>query len=432
MDILFSIINESWSLTLKMAPYLLLGFIAAGLLHVFVPIDIFGRYLGNESTSSVFKASLLGVPIPLCSCGVLPVAASIRKAGASRSAILSFLITTPVTGVDSLLATWALLGWTFTLFRLFTSIIIGFVAGFIMIFFEKKDHNKIINEMDTSFNDSGCCNDKGFSTDNSAKGAESIILIKIKEVIHYAFYELPVSFSGSLFLGLILAGIISFLLPPEMMKMHFGVGILGIAVATLIAIPLYVCSTGSIPIAAALIVSGFSPGAALAFLIAGPATNTIAILTVKKILGKRAILIYIITIFMGGFGFGLLLDFFKIEWLTVSITDHLDHGHSLFEIICATILLALIIPLYIRDRYMNFFSKSKRDESMNSIILSSPNISCQHCAGNIKKTLSQFNEIEDIEIDINTKRVTITLKEDIDNDEILSAMEHAGYTSIIK
>ena len=135
---------------------------------------------------------------------------------------------------------------------------------------------------------------------------------------------------------------------------------------------------------------------------------------------------------MGGFGFGLLLDFFKIEWLTVSITDHLDHGHSLFEIICATILLALIIPLYIRDRYMNFFSKSKRDESMNSIILSSPNISCQHCAGNIKKTLSQFNEIEDIEIDINTKRVTITLKEDIDNDEILSAMEHAGYTSIIK
>ncbi len=135
MEIIINILNESWSLTVEMAPYLLLGFLVAGLLHVFIPIEMIGRHLGKESISSVVKASLTGIPIPLCSCGVLPVAASIRKSGAGRASTLSFLITTPVTGIDSLMATYALLGWVFTVARIITAAVIGLISGIAFIFF---------------------------------------------------------------------------------------------------------------------------------------------------------------------------------------------------------------------------------------------------------------------------------------------------------
>ncbi len=434
MNTLFSIFYQAWSLTIEMAPYLLLGFLAAGFLHVFIPIDIIGRHLGRESVPSVFKASLFGVPIPLCSCGVLPVAASIRKSGASKSATLSFLITTPVTGVDSLMATWALLGWAFTIIRLITSIIIGFVSGFIMIFIFKMNNNQAVDDIDDSCDVSSCCGSECAPKDAATKSTETKFIANLKKALHYAFVELPGSFSGSLLFGLILAGIISYLLPPELVKQHLGAGILGIITATLIAIPLYVCSTGSIPIAAAMIATGFSPGAALAFLIAGPATNTIAILTIKKLLGKMAIFVYISTIFIGAIGFGLILDFFNIQWLAVSIMSHMDHGYSLFKIICAVILLAIILPLYVKEKRDKYFNKIEidGDESINSMILSTPDISCNHCVNTVKKTLSQFSEIDNVAVDVNSKKVSITLNGDIDKEKILSAMKEAGYPSLME
>ena len=434
MNIIFSIVNEAWLLTLEMAPYLLLGFLAAGFLHVFIPIDLIGRHLGKESVPSVFKASLFGLPIPLCSCGVLPVAASIRKSGASRSSTLSFLITTPVTGVDSLMATWALLGWVFTAARLVVSIIIGFFSGFIMTFIFKNTDNNNIGEFNSSCNSTECCSSEETLKIDSSEFASNKFWLNIKEIFHYAFIELPASFSGSLLLGLILAGIISFLLPPELIKQYFGPGILGIIVATIIAVPLYVCSTGSIPIAAAMITTGFSPGAALAFLIAGPATNTVAFMTVKKLLGNRAMFVYLFSIFIGAIGFGLLFDLFNIKWQAISIVDHKHQEISIIKLVCAFVLLSNILILYFRDIYLKYTGRININEvnTMNTLILSSPDISCQHCAGTIKKTLSQFSEIEDVKVDVNSKNVSITLKEDINKQKILSSLEQAGYPSVIK
>ncbi|MCU0821793.1 MAG: SO_0444 family Cu/Zn efflux transporter [Spirochaetes bacterium] len=439
MEIILNILKESWLLTIEMAPYLMFGFLVAGILHVFIPIEMIGKHLGRESISSVIKASLIGIPIPLCSCGVLPVAAGIRKSGASRSSTLSFLITTPVTGIDSLMATYALLGWIFFIVRIITAAFIGFVSGFAVILFSKNNGSAKINGLSTLPIADNCC-DSACSVPgtNSAvpQTVKTTLLNRLKESLHYSFIELPASFSGSLLFGLILAGIITYILPPEIIKQYFGPGFLGVLVAALVGIPLYVCSTGSIPIAAAMIASGFSPGAALSFLIAGPATNTVAILTVRKILGNKETLIYLVSIFIGAIGFGLLFDQFNINMGGVIIPGHEHHHISLFKIISGIILLLIIVSHFLKNKYNKYFNKIRTEGAadMNTMIISSPDISCNHCANTIKKTLQKFGEIEDIKVDVNSKNVSVTVKDGamLDKNKILSALEDAGYPSTIK
>lgn len=441
MDIFFSILKEAWILTLEMAPYLLIGFFAAGILHVFIPLEIFSRHLGRENASSVVKASLFGIPIPLCSCGVLPVAAGLRRSGAGRSSTLSFLITTPVTGVDSIMATWALFGWIFTIARVLASVVIGFFSGLLMILFSRSENSQT-GEIDNS---GDACKDT-FCTDNACGVQTSMdtaisarnesFTRRVKEVFHYAFIELPASFSGSLLFGLILAGIIAYFLPPELINQYFGSNIVGIIVAILIAIPLYVCATGSIPIAAAMIASGFTPGAALSFLIAGPATNTVAVLTVKKILGNRATVIYLVSIFLGAIGFGVLLDQFNFNWKAIETIDHAHHETSIIKLLSAIILMTIIGILFMKEKYMKYFKKTQAAVTGydNAIVLSSPDISCMHCARTIKETLSGLEEIREVAVDVNTKTIRVEPQEGAspDLDKILLALKEAGYPSKIK
>ncbi len=436
MDILLAILLESWKLTIEMAPYLLLGFLAAGFLHVFIPIDMVGRHLGKESVSSILKAAIFGIPIPLCSCGVLPVAASLRKNGASKSSTLAFLITTPVTGVDSLMATYALLGWVFTIARLITALVIGFMTGFIMSLLSRKDTTIATKDFADDCKDSCCSAENTLIQSNNSSDSRMVqrVYSNAKKIGHYAFIELPESFAGSLLFGLLLAGAIAYFLPPELIKANIGSGLLGIAVATLIAIPLYVCATGSIPIAAAMIVSGFSPGAALAFLIAGPATNSVAMLTVKDILGKKALVIYILLIFIGAIGFGMLLDNLNLSFQSMQLQQHAHHSTSLFKLITAIILAGLLIVLYIRSKYIKHTNKIdvKDDTSPDSILLATPGFFCKNCANHIYTDLNKLSEVADVKVDIQNKLVSITLKKNISNKKILDTMESAGYPSEIK
>ena len=180
---------------------------------------------------------------------------------------------------------------------------------------------------------------------------------KIFETMHYAFVELPSSFSGSLLLGLILGGLITVLVPAQTVNQYLGSGILSIMVATLIAIPMYVCATGSIPIAVAMIAAGFSPGAALAFLIAGPATNTVSVVTVKNLLGKKHMYVYLAVIFIGAISSGLLLDIFNLEFQVVKISHAHTEGASLFQQISAVFLLLNILILFTRNLYKKFQKK---------------------------------------------------------------------------
>ena len=341
VQIFQSIFIQAWILTAEMAPYLLLGFLVAGFLHIFVPVSWVVKHLGGNSVKAVFKASLLGIPLPLCSCGVLPVAVSLRKAGSGTAPSLSFLITTPVTGVDSLMATWALMGGVFTILRLVVSLIIGLFTGLVMV---------IINQISPTDNlpDNQEVISANFQTNSSAATFGQ----KIKQVFLYGLVELPASIAGSILIGLLLGGVIAALLPPDLVGKYLGAGFWGLVVSVIVAIPLYVCATGSIPIAMAMMVSGFSPGAALAFLIAGPATNTVAITTVKSILGVKALWVYLLLIFAGALGFGTMADIILPADLIISLNAHSPHWQelSVLKILSGLVLLALLFYFIIKEK----------------------------------------------------------------------------------
>lgn len=422
-DFIISLFSEAWKLAVEMAPYLFLGFAVAGILHVFLPVSLVSKHLGGESKIAVLKSSFLGIPLPLCSCGVLPVAASLRKAGAGRAPTLSFLITTPVTGVDSLLATWALLGGIFTLVRLFVSIVIGVATGFVMSAIGKKEDDK---QKDDPADANDICEIKPVRSPAGFFG-------KFKTALNYGFVELPSAIAGSILTGLLLGGVISVAVPPEAIQENFGTGIFGILVAVAFAIPLYVCATGSIPIAAVMVMKGFSPGAALAFLIAGPATNAVAFTTVKKILGTKPLVIYLASIFVGSLGFGMLFDILMPETLVLSeFTHHHRDGvcFSLFQLLSGGALVALLLLLYIRESGIIaklFKPKTGEIDMGKSLNLSVPDMTCQHCKATVTTALKSIAGVKSVSVDLSAKKVSVELEADVSPSQIISSLANAGY-----
>ena len=289
MQFLFDFLSGTWSLVAEMAPYLLFGFAVAGLLHILVRREFVEHWLGRPGIRGVISASVVGVPMPLCSCSVIPVAASMRKSGATRGATASFLSSTPQTGVDSIVATYALLGGLFTAVRVGVAFICGIVAGYLIERFcgpSTKDNSdsprdNSTQESEQARSEESCCSSNPPENRN------------FPEAIRYGFVDLPADLGKALIVGLLLAGLITALLPADLLSGSFSSGIMAFVLATLISVPLYVCATASIPMAFALIAAGLSPGAALVFLIAGPATNTATIATVWKMLGHRATGIYL-------------------------------------------------------------------------------------------------------------------------------------------
>ena len=249
----------------EMSPYLLLGFLIAGILHVFIPKKFYHRYLSNNNRLSILWAALLGIPLPLCSCGVIPTAIGLKNEHASKGAVASFLIATPQTGIDSILATYSLMGLGFAIVRPAVALITGICGGMLVNRFVPKEND------DTTI----------INNNTKEKGN------RLWRVFRYAYFEMIQDIGLRLLIGLIIAALINVAIPDEFF-LHFGsYPLLQMIVILIIAVPMYVCSTGSIPIAAALVMKGLSPGAALVMLIAGPAVNIASILVVRKSLGSR-------------------------------------------------------------------------------------------------------------------------------------------------
>lgn len=264
-----------------MSPYLLFGFLFAGLLHVFVSLDWIAKHLGKGNFMSVLKAVVLGIPLPLCSCGVIPSAMALKKKGASRGAVVSFLIATPITGVDSIFATVSLLGIFFAIARVISAGLTAFIAGILTnIFVPGHGVREVPVKIDCKDCSVGVC-------ERHRKKS------KLAELIHYAFVELLSDVWKWFVLGIIIAGAISYLIPTEFVEKYLGNTWISMFLMMLIGIPMYVCSTGSIPIAAALMMKGMSPGAGLVFLLAGPATNAVTVTVVAKELGLIATILYV-------------------------------------------------------------------------------------------------------------------------------------------
>lgn len=310
-----SLTNNTWQLIAEMASYLLFGFAVAGCLHILIRPEHVRKLLGKPGLGGVIKACLVGVPMPLCSCSVIPVAASLHKSGASRGATASFLSSTPQTGVDSIFATYALMGGAFTIVRVIVAFISGIASGLLVDLFAKEtttlntDTPSSPNEAQNSSNiqqlqpsvplnvasmKSLTFNDFNLTPKPASKECcVNPTQPSLTKAIHYGFITLPADLATALLFGLVLGGLITTVMPGDLLSGTFSSGPLAFLLATLISLPLYICATASIPLAYALIAAGLSPGAALILLIVGPASNTATVVAVWKMLGRRATLIYI-------------------------------------------------------------------------------------------------------------------------------------------
>jgi len=341
-------LNSLWQLSTSMAQYILFGLMFAGILHELIPDAIVTKHLGNSNIVSVIKATLFGAPLPVCSCGVIPLANSIDKSGASKGATLSFLISTPITGVDSIMATYGIFGWIFTLYRIISSATIAIIAGILANVFDKKVPSSFTTKESTFVDEKSCCNQNNCCENKIIKKRFSIM-----NALKYSFIVLLSDIAKPLFFGLILGATIASIIPAslgEILKAHYW---LSYVIAILIGIPMYVCATASLPIAAALMLSGVSAGAAFAFLTAGPATNTITIAVVKKMLGNRSLFIYLGSIAVGSLLFGLGMDYiFDINDINPASLVHLHEDAGIIDIASAVVLWCFILYFIIAPYFI--------------------------------------------------------------------------------
>jgi hypothetical protein len=305
MSFALEIFTESWELLQEASIYILFGIVVGGLLRVLLNPMTVAQHLGKGRFTSVFKAALLGIPIPVCSCGVLPVAASLKKQGANNGAVTAFLISTPESGVDSIALTYALLDPIMTIARPATAFLSAAVAGLTENLFNLKRDAKS-SAPDLSCPVDNCCD--GVDCPPEEHGRHHSLTEKLKFGMEYAFGELWGDLALWFFIGLLLAGAITSLIPADLMTMYLGGGLVAMLIMLAAGIPLFICATASTPIAAALILKGVSPGAALVFLLTGPATNIASLAVVVAILGRRATVIYLTAIAGVAVTCGLALD----------------------------------------------------------------------------------------------------------------------------
>ena len=339
MQEVFALINE-------MSPYLLLGFLLAGLMHAFIPGMVYSRYLSGHGFRSVLYGALFGIPLPLCSCGVIPTAMSLRKEGASKGATVSFLIATPETGVDSIIATYSLLGLPFALIRPIAACCNALLGGMMANKFDDpKPHHEEQSPSPKERSDeettSCCCHHHHHHEDHSS-------LLKLKEALNFGFVEMMSDIGKWLVIGLVIAGLITVFVPDSFFTVFSGNTPMSMLLVLCIAIPMYICATGSIPIAVALMLKGLTPGAALVLLMAGPACNMASILVINKVLGRKTMTVYLLSIITMAIGWGCFVDYcLPAEWFSLPTTlAGTESGQtpevSLFSLSC-TIVLALLL-----------------------------------------------------------------------------------------
>lgn len=303
-------IVEIWRVIEEASFFMLFGFLVAGALHYWVPARRVYQLLGKRKFSSILLASLIGIPLPLCSCSVIPTAVALRRRGATKGATVAFLISTPETGVDSISLTYALIDLPMTLFRPIAALLTAFVAGLATEVFGKNDESTGGDLAATAEGAPEACER---CQEGEATGALQINPLKALDASRPAsywnsFWDIFDDIAWWLTLGLALAGLISVALPTDLLERYLGTGLWPMLAALVVSVPLYVCAASSTPIAAALMAKGLSPGAALVLLLAGPATNIATIVVLWKFLGRRGTLIYLLSIVAVSLLLGVYID----------------------------------------------------------------------------------------------------------------------------
>lgn len=379
----------------EMSPYLLLGFLFAGLLHAFVPRTLYSRYLSAANFRSVLLAALFGIPLPLCSCGVLPTAMSLRREGASQGATISFLTATPQTGVDSIMATYALMGLPFAIVRPIAALVTALFGGWLTNRYAAEttptasEATTCEGEASTCTCETSCGCDEGCHTAHEAQPQG--LWVRLVLALRYAFVDMMSDIGKWLIIGLIVAGLITILVPEGFMAQFSNNTFLSIGLVLLISIPMYICATGSIPIAAALMLKGLSPGAALVLLMAGPACNVASILVVNKVMGCRATVLYLLSIILGSVIFALIIDYaFPREWFVATAVACGDCCHVDTPWIqwASTIVLGLLLAnAFVVRPLLRRMASQPQELPATARRFRITGMTCNHCRTSAEKAL---------------------------------------------
>ncbi len=306
MTLILDMLLSAWDLLCDSSVYILFGIVVAGLLRAFLNPATVARHLGKGRFVSVIKAALIGIPIPLCSCGVVPAAASLKRQGANRGATAAFLISTPESGVDSVAITYALLDPVMTAARPIAAFVTAAAAGLAENLLPSGKESSPPAAPDLSCPVDGCCD--GMDCDPAVHANHHTFGEKAKAGMDFAFKDLWPDLASWFMVGILLAGAIQVLVPQDLLGRYVGGGAPAMLIMLAAGVPLYICATASTPIAAALILKGVSPGAALVFLLAGPATNMASLSMLLGVLGKRGTAVYLASIAMVSVLLGLSLD----------------------------------------------------------------------------------------------------------------------------
>ncbi|MDY6348451.1 MAG: permease [Bacteroidales bacterium] len=393
-----------------MSPYLLLGFLVAGVLHVFVPKKFYRRYLTNNDFRSVLCASLLGIPLPLCSCGVIPTAVGLRNEKASKGAVAAFLIATPQTGIDSILATFSLMGLGFAIVRPSAALVTGIVGGILVNRLLKNHLSEDYEQVKTTI---------------ASESAEN----KLIQIFRYAYVNMIQDIGPRLLLGLLLAAVIQVAIPDEFFLQFSNRPLVQMLVMLAVAVPMYVCSTGSIPIAAALLAKGLTPGAAFVLLMAGPAVNFGSILVINKTMGRKFTSLYLITIILGAIIFGFLLNntdsllhFTNVSMEHCCQVPETTYTFPVFKTGCSVLLLLLILNAFVMKLFERFRKKNVSSESKVYVV---EGMHCNHCKASVENAVRNVKGVTSV--DVNLEQQTVTVEGTASSDKIEKAVTSCGF-----
>jgi len=410
-------ISASWQILCELAPWLLLGMLLSGLLHAFLPSDFIERQF--RGVAGTIKAVLLGVPLPLCSCGVVPAGIGLKNQGASDGAAVGFLISTPQTGIDSILVSASFFGWPFAVFKMILAAITGVIGGVLSDLPMKSDTRKR-NEFTTATNESQI---------NDQAGAKSVAALDEpwwRKVWDHGF-EILQSIWVWLVVGLLLSAAINVWVPPSWLASISGLGLFPAMLLMLaVSIPMYVCATASVPIAAALVQGGLDPATALVFLMAGPATNIATIGAIRNRFGYRTTVTYLITLLVGS----MLGAWLFSELLSADVSEIAVHSHhhvNWFTQLCGVILLAMIGWCAWKQFGKNRVSANPMsDLSQTAIEIGVDGMHCQSCVMRLEKALNRLSDTEAVQVNLATE--TVTVQGTLPLPQLHQAIIDAGYS----
>ena len=446
MNFVAMFFDEFVTLFAEMAPFLLLGFLLAGVIHVWIPNHLYVPRISKANFKSVFWAALFGVPLPICSCGVIPTSIAIWREGASKGASVSFLISTPATGVDSILATYSLLGLPFAILRPIAAFATALFGGVLTNFATRGETADVPKEDCAESCHDGCCDEHGEVCEG--------FMHKLKETLRYGFVDMVSNVSKWLCIGLVLGALIAAFVPNDFFLALREYPVLCMLAVLVLAMPMYTCATGSIPLALALVAKGITPGAALVLLMAGPATSIASMLVVGKAFGKRTLVAYLISIAGGALFFGFIVDtFFMDTFLAAMLPGSVggaggaeSHGHAalgVFDYACAVLLALLMIYSRIPKRRgkhcccdehcgcseHDHAAACDADLKTGEVALTHTyrvlGMNCSHCKMCVEKAAMKLDGATFATADIAKKQLEI--EGSVDEAELKAAIEAAGF-----